>query len=140
MKTITTFILSIFLAGCVTDRALDPAGAYGGDLALYNFDGVLLDFAEITENLLAVADRNPVAVAESENISKFVNEIRENRLDTIRRAKGARNLYIATKGIRGDLSSSQALMEMAIQYARSYLVALATQANKFETQIERQKA
>lgn len=140
MKTITALIFLILFAGCVTDRALDPAGAYGGDLALYNFDGVLLNFADITEQLLAVADRNPVAVAESETISKFVREIRENRSDTIRRAKGARDLYLATKGIQGDLLSSQALMEIAIEYARSYLVALATQANKFETQIERQSA
>ena len=140
MKTFTAFILSILLAGCVTDRALDPAGAYGGDLALYNFDGVLLNFADITEQLLAVADRNPVAVAESETISKFVREIRKDRSDTIRKAKGARDLYFATKGIQGDLLSSQALMEIAIEYARSYLVALATQANKFKTQIERQNA
>lgn len=134
-KLILILIAEVLLIGCATNRILDPNGAYNGDRILYDFDGILLNYSDITEKLLEVAARNPGAIAESESMSSFVAELKANRKSVLSRAKAARSNYIVTRTAMGSLTDVQAIMEFAIEAARTHLITLATQADNSKIEL-----
>jgi len=83
MKTRTFAFLAVllaplFFAACsqVSQRTLDPIGAYQGDRILFELDGVIAETAAVFDQVIAWADRNAAYVSAHDNISKQVAKIR----------------------------------------------------------------
>lgn len=119
--------------GCQNTRQLAPDGPYQGDALLARYDEVLLQIEATFDDLIALADRNPQAVAENESLQEAVAKVRaeldgipdDNELLT--RLIRTRNAYVSAKslvtgqalenqltGARTALETTRALLPMFI--------------------------
>lgn len=122
-------MFSMIMAGCGGGPSRELAeGGYLGDKVLYQYDQALVEYFEITESLLEVAERNKVAVQESDSLSKFVSDLKRDRISNLKKAYELRDLYVlAQLGKRMDeFTSQERLMRFAINASRRYLITLAT--------------
>lgn len=112
----------LFLATTCNQGQLDPAGPYGGDKLLYDFDGVIVETTKTFQEVVALADRNAVFVANRPDLAEKVAKIRAeidgapNPTETLVRLHTARDAYLAAKS-----ATSEAALRKEIATARTLL-------------------
>ena len=112
-------------SGCVGDRELDPAGPYEGDRVLWELDGLIEETERIFDTVIALADRNPVAMQQNPQLRERVDRIRAE-LDGIPRPEETLVKLFAVRDAYRAARGSAAVQEDARQAIRTARTAHST--------------
>lgn len=134
MKRITlisAILTAMLFSGCAT-RTLETGGAYNSDQALWAYDGTVLEFAEVTQKFLEVAERNEAAVQQIDGLPEFVEKLQETRKDIIEKALGAREVYLVTMSddMADEMTRIEKLLMVAVRQAQLYLTKIALEGSE----------
>jgi len=124
---IATALLPALLlgSGCslVQRRTLDPAGAYQSNTLLWQADSVIIELADLADQVTAMADRNPEFVASRPDVAAFVDRLRREQDGTpsqdevLTNLIQARDRYAASPtaadDLRTSLNAARALLNQA---------------------------
>ena len=116
----------LFLATtCPNQRPLDPAGAYQGDRLLWEIDGVIVNVRDVFKDVIALADRNPAAVAANPRLAEGVAKIRAELTppalpsETLVKLYAVRDAYNLAKtatnaeAVRSELVTARTVLQTA---------------------------
>lgn len=118
-------LCAVFLTACPsTQRTLDPAGPYAGDLFLYTVDGLIVDFDRTCDDVLALAERNPQALATQPALAAMVEKIRAERREWLRPVIIARDAYATarTPAAARDLAATVDALRLVLEQLRPFLL------------------
>lgn len=112
-------------SGCINRGQLDPAGPYQGDTLLVQVDEVIVQTTAVFDDIIALADRNALAVAANPRLAEAVAKIRAELdgdpqpQETLTRLFLARDAYEAAKSLssgeslRGEIAVARTALETA---------------------------
>lgn len=115
-------ILGLIIAGCGTQRPLDPAGPYKGDTVWYNADKSIVELNSVMDDIEGLASRNAAAFAQNPNLSALLKKVQKERDGKPENDEILTNVYRARDAyLRSKSQEAATSLQANLNIARAFL-------------------